>query len=127
MNINPRKLLLLDGFGALLSAFLLGIVLVKFEQFIGMPRKTLYFLAFLPCVFALYDFVCYFRDLKNWRIFLKIIAIANLLYCVISLCFVIAFWQELTIWGHLYFLGEMIIVVALSVFELKVARDGSVG
>ena len=123
MNVTPKKLLLLDGFGALLSAFLLGVVLVKLEHLVGMPRNVLYFLAFLPCLFALYDFVCYFQNTKNSRTYLKGTAIANLLYCCISLACVLFFWQELTILGHLYFWLELIIVAVLAVFELKVASS----
>ena len=37
---NPKKLFFIDGCGAILSAFLLGIVLVRFEKYIGMPIKS---------------------------------------------------------------------------------------
>ena len=62
---TPKQLFILDGLGALLSAFLLGVVLVKLESVFGIPKNTLYFLAFLPCLFAIYDFYCYFQAKEN--------------------------------------------------------------
>ena len=52
---HPKKLFLIDGLGAILSAFLLGYVLVKLERVFGIPSKTLYFLATLPMFFVIYD------------------------------------------------------------------------
>lgn len=126
-QLNPKRLFLVDGFGALLSAFCLGVILTRFESFFGMPKNVLYFLAFLPCVFALYDFFCYKMVKDNWRPFLKVIAIANLLYCLLSIGFLIHDFQKLTILGIIYFVLELIIVIFIAYIELKVAtktKDG---
>ena len=114
---------LIDGFGALLSAFLLGIVLTRYESTFGMPRQALYFLAILPCLFAVYDFICYFRTKENRGSFLKAIGIANLLYCCISIGFVLHHFQKLTILGLLYFMGEILIVTVLASVEIKTANE----
>ena len=71
---NPKRIFQIDRFGAILSAFLLGIVLVKLENPFGIPKPTLYVLASFPCFFAIYDFYCYFIIDKNlgfppWRAF----------------------------------------------------------
>ena len=34
-ELNPKKLFLIDAYGAILSAFLFGVVLVKFEEIFG--------------------------------------------------------------------------------------------
>lgn len=120
---NPKSLILFDGFGALLSAFLLGVILIKFEHLFGMPPKALYVLAILPCFFAVYDFACYFLAKKNWSLFIKIIAALNLLYCCISIGYVFYHFQKLTILGHLYFVGELIIVLVLVFIEFKTASQ----
>ena len=120
-KINPQKLFLIDGLGALLSAFLLGVILVKFENIFGMPRKTLYFLAFLPCVFAIYDLYSYLQTRKNQGLFLKIIATANLAYCFISIGAAFHHRQQLTSLGWIYFLFEILIIIVLVIIELKVA------
>lgn len=123
MNFTSKQLLLFDGFGALLSAFLLGIVLVKFQHLVGMPRQALYFLAFLPCLFAAYDFYCYFNLKKDFAKYLKYIAYANLFYCIISLGLATQHYEQLTQLGWIYFILEIIIVVGLAIFELKTANS----
>lgn len=117
-NLHPKQLFLIDGFGALLSAFLLGIILTRFESIFGMPRQTLYILAFIPCLFAVYDFSCYWLNPENWAPFLKAIGIANLLYCCISIGFVLHHYQQLTALGWAYFILELAIVALLAKFEL---------
>ena len=72
---NPQKIFVLDGFGAILSAILLGVVLVRLESVFGIPRQTLYLLVALPCVFAVYDFYCFYKIKKNTGAFLRGIAI----------------------------------------------------
>ena len=127
LTLNPRILFLIDGIGALLSAFLLGVILTRFESIFGMPRKALYVLSFLPCLFAVYDFICYSQIAKKWRLYLKVIAIANLVYCCISIGFVFLHFQQLTYLGFLYFFFELAIVIILAYIELKTAyQTGSV-
>ena len=120
-NINPKKLFLIDGLGALLSAFMLGIILVKFENIFGMPRRALYILSFIACIFSVYSFSCFIRQLENWKPYLKIIAVANLIYCCVTLGLVINLYQKLTIFGLLYFVLEIIVIVILATTELKIA------
>ena len=116
---NPKLILLLDCLGALLSATLLGVVLPSFQPIFGMPQNVLYGLAALACLFAIYSFWNYrwFKD--NWRPYLRGIAIVNLLYCGLTAALVIYFRQELTTWGLLYFLQEMIVIIVLVMLEFK--------
>jgi hypothetical protein len=123
MVLNPKRLFLIDFFGAVLSAFLLGIVLVKLESIIGMPSNVLYILAILACGFAVYSFLCYLFVKENWQPFLKIIAIINLSYCLVTMGLVIYFYQEITTLGHIYFILEMIVIVSLVSVELKTASN----
>jgi len=120
MVSTPKNLFLIDGLGALLSAFLLGVVLVKLQPYIGMPIKELYFLAAIPCFFAVYDLICYFKVKENWRPYLKGIAIANLHYCVLSVGLLIYHFPKLTGLGVAYFIGEILIVIGLAWYEVKV-------
>lgn len=75
--VNPKKVFLADAFGAMISAFLLGFVLVELYYYFGIPVAVLYFLAVLPCLFAMFDFYCFFSSIKNFDVFLKAIAIMN--------------------------------------------------
>ena len=119
---NPNKLFLIDGIGASLSAFLLGIVLVKLESVFGIPRQALYLLALFPVFFAIYDF--YYHRKRHFRPSgpLKGIAIMNLLYCLLSIGIAFFYCQVTTHWGWAYVMTEVIIVVGLATLELRVAQ-----
>ena len=113
-----KKLFLIDCLGALLSAFLLGVVLMNFESTFGMPRKELYFLSIIAFLLATYSFMCYFFIKRNWKFYLKIIAFANLLYCFLTIGLMLYFCKELTNYGFIYFVSEVIIVITLAIIEL---------
>ncbi len=121
MVVHPKRLFLIDGLGALLSAFLLGVVLVKLESIFGIPATALYILAFLPCIFALYDLYCYLRVKKNQKYFLTAIAFMNLIYCFVSIGIVLQHYQKITAFGWGYILIEILILIALITIELKTA------
>lgn len=123
LSSNPRKLFLLDGLGALLSIFLLGIVLVQLETFFGVPRSTLYFLAFLPCLFALYDLYCHQKVKENLGFHLKVIASLNILYCFISIGLACFHYQQLTLLAWAYFIIEIILVLTIAALEIRVAAN----
>ncbi len=123
INKEPRKLFLIDGLGALLSAFLLGVVLVKLEHIFGIPRSALYVLAVIPCFFAAYDIYRYWRLDKNLSRFLQMIAVLNVAYCCLSIGVAISHHAVITTLGWGYIIGEVIIVVSLALLEWKIARE----
>ena len=120
-KLSVKKLFLIDGIGALLSAFLLGVVLVRFEHVFGMPTPTLYFLFVFPCIFALYDLSCYLLSPEKSKVLLKIIAFLNIAYCFISIPSIFKHYQNLTYLGVIYFTLELIILILLISIELKIA------
>lgn len=117
----PKKLLLIDGIGALISAVFLGFVLVRFETHFGIPTSALYFLAVFPLLFAFYDFYCYFRVHRNLARLLKFIAVANLLYCCLSVVVLLFHTDRIQLLGWLYLIAEVSIVLILALLELRVA------
>lgn len=119
--LNPKKLFLIDGLGALLTAFLTGVVLRMFVNTFGMPPKLLSILSILACIFAVYSMSCYFLIGKNWRTYLKIIAVANLMYCLLTAVLVMLLYQQITILGIIYFIGEILIILGLVYVELSVS------
>lgn len=123
-NINLRKLFLIDAIGALLSAIFLGVVLVEFTHFFGMPPATLYFLAVFPILFAIYDFYCFKVNSENPSVSLRWIALMNFSYCVLSVGAMFFHYGELTIYGLIYFIVEVIIVLILSIIEFSVSKNG---
>ncbi|MFN0201656.1 MAG: hypothetical protein ACKVTZ_09055 [Bacteroidia bacterium] len=122
--LAPKRLFLLDGLGALLSSFLLGVVLVMFQPKIGMPESALSFLALLAVCFCIYSLCCYFFVGTNWRTFLTIIAIANIIYTCLSIGFMCFFAQTLTLLGWVYFIGEVTVLAVIIKLELDAIRVG---
>ena len=101
---QPKKIFLLDGVGALVSAFFLNV---------------LYLLAIIPCFFAVYSFYCHFVLKNNWSVFLKIIAVANLSYCILTIGLLFVYYQSLSVLGLLYFLVEQMLIGTLIALEFK--------
>lgn len=105
----------------MLSAFLLGVVLVELEGIFGIPRPTLYFLALLPCLFAMYDFYCYQKQEGNIGACLIGIAFLNITYCFLSLGLAIYHYHEISYLGWIYILLEIMVVLLLSMLEIHTA------
>jgi hypothetical protein len=120
LTSNSKRIFLIDGLGAMLSAFFLGVILVKFEDSFGMPRAILYALSSVACLFAIYSFCCYFFNFSHWQTYLKAIIVANTVYCCLTIGFVFFFYKSLTILGLIYFVLELIVMVVLIYIERKV-------
>jgi hypothetical protein len=118
---NPKRLFLIDGLGALLSASLLGLVVGHWEGSFGMPQTTCNVLALIALGFAAYSISCYFFVRGNWKIFLKVIAFANLAYCCLTLALASLQYATLQPLGIAYFLGECMVVGGLIYCELHLA------
>jgi hypothetical protein len=123
--LNPRRVFLIDSFGAFLTAFVLGAILSKLQKDFGMTQEVLYPLAIVALVYAIYSIGCYFGVKENWRPYLLALIIANLVYSCITIGLVILFYHRLTSLGLTYFLGEVIVIggliflEALTIFKSK--------
>lgn len=116
-----QKLLLLDSIGALLSTLLLVIV-GTYESVFGISKEIIELLLPFPVVFSIYSLASYYLSKHKWPLFLKIIATANLFYCLLTLYIVIDHFEKLTILGVSYFLSEIGIIVILALYEFKVSQ-----
>jgi len=119
---NPAQLFLLDGAGALLSAFMLGVVLVSLQPMIGMPISTLYLLAAIPCCFIFFDIYHSIKKSITGQP-LRIICILNLAYCCLSLVMSILHRETLTAWGWIYIIGECLLILMIARLEWLVAGE----
>ena len=126
-NLTFKRLFLLDGFGAIITALLLSLVMARFEDFFGMPSPIVYWLAGGAACFALYSFICYRTSAAHQASFLMGIAIANTTYCLVTLGLVIGRFNTLTWWGIAYFVGEVIVVMALVRIEIRFAQKAKPG
>ncbi len=125
MNINKltfKQLFLIDGVGAIVSAVMLGLVLVGIQHLIGMPILMLYLLAGIALLFSSFSLSCFFLPISDRKPYLKTIAILNLLYCGLTVGLLIQHADLLTVWGFYYFISEICIVFVLGMIELKIAN-----
>jgi hypothetical protein len=120
--LKPKTLFLIDGLGALLTAFILMAVLKPYHEYIGMPRPVLTWLSLIAVCFCLYSITCSFLVKTNERLFIGIIITANLLYCLLTTGLVLYHYSNLTVLGVTYFLAEIIVIVVLVFFELNTWR-----
>jgi hypothetical protein len=118
---KTRKLLLIDGIGAIVSSFLLVIV-ARNETWFGMPSMTAYGLALLAFLFATYSLVSYRFSGQKWKTYLRLIASVNIGYCLLTLSLLLWYVEQIKILGWAYFLGEISIVMTLAIFELKATK-----
>lgn len=118
---TSRTVFLLDGCGALLSAALL-VFLARYDDAFGIPFPAFVGLAAVAAVFAMYSFTCHLFAGERWRTFLKVIALANLLYCVATLTTVFLFRETISTIAVFYFLLEIAVIATLATLELKLAR-----
>jgi hypothetical protein len=120
LTSNPKYIFLIDGLGAMLSAFFLGVILVKFEDSFGMPWAILYALSSVACLFAIYSICCYFFNFSNWQTYLKVIIMANTLYCCLTIGLVFFYYKSLSILGLIYFILELMVLIVLIFIERTV-------
>ena len=119
LTLNPKKIFLIDGFGALLTAFILFAILKTFNEYFGMPLNALTFLSIIACILSAYSFCFFFLIKSNWHPFLRAIIITNLLYCILTSGLVIYNFSQLTLLAVTYFLLEIAVVGILVFFEIS--------
>ncbi len=120
-TLNKKNAFLIDGIGALISGLSLYFVLGSFESLFGMPASMVKNLAMLPFLYSLYSLLCHKIKPKS-RKFLKIIAILNLVYCLISITLVVIYADVIKPLGFMYFVMEKLIVIPLALWEWKVSE-----
>jgi hypothetical protein len=116
---KPKAIFLVDGLGAFFTASFLFLVLIKFQEYFGMPSEILSLLSITAFTFATYSILCFLFLKKNWGIFLKAIMVANLLYCCLTMGLVIYYHSALTTIGLTYFIAEIAVIVGLVLVELQ--------
>lgn len=121
-KLNSKNIFLLDGLGALVSASIMGLIIAQQVSFFGLPTNAAYFLAAFPCFFFIFSIYTHLNLPKDWISNLKMISIANLLYCFISIGVVFYHFETLTNIGIVYFVLEIIVVLMVVVLELRVAK-----
>ena len=116
-----HRIFLLDGAGAILSAFLTGVVLVRWEAYFGIPPSVLYILAGLALGLAAFDAWAYARPVPGSARPLRTIALLNVGYCVLSLILASVHGDSLLPPAYVYLGLEYLIVGILAIVEWRMA------
>lgn len=122
LKLSPTKLFIIDAIGALVTAITHGIILVEFRSDIGFEKETFYFLATIAAIYCIYSTINAIFQSFNWRRNLRIIALANIAFCLLTLGLVFYNFNKITLFGKVYFFTESVIVFGLAYFELRYAR-----
>ncbi|MCA4895385.1 MAG: hypothetical protein ING84_10310 [Cytophagales bacterium] len=119
---KPKAIFLVDALGAFATASILFLVQWRFREYFGMPWEVLSLLSMIAFIFAVYSISCFLFLNKNWRIFLKAIITANLLYCCLTAGLIIFYYSTLAILGLTYFLAEIAVIVGLVYIEFQTLK-----
>ena len=117
-----KQILLIDSLGALISAIAL-LIIPNFEGQFGISKNLTFILLPLPLLFSAFSFLSYKLGKQKWKLLLKIIAIANLFYCCLTLIVTMTNFATLTRLGITYFIVEIFIIVILANIELRIATS----
>lgn len=128
LKSKPKTIFLIDGIGALITFLSLFGIGFWLHEYFGMPQSVLYSLAIIAIFYCVYAFFCYFslfdkfgKAVKKWQCFLKVIIVANSLYCVLLFFLLIYFYQNITILGFIYFTLEISVITILVILEMKMS------
>lgn len=120
---KPKTLFLVDGVGAILTAFVLFVIMRQLNEYFGMHKTVLTCLSVIACFFCIYSATCFLFLKSRWTLFINIIGISNLLYCFLTMGLLIKYHALLTTIGVIYFIAEIAIICALGYIEIKVAKE----
>jgi hypothetical protein len=122
MKIRKENIFIIDGLGAVLSTLCL-VLLIRFEEFFGMPKSNLYVFVAIGSLFSIYSISCYLLNLSNWRKYLQLIAVLNIAYCLLTVFSIFRNLNNLTKYGCIYFVAELLVIITLVVYELRIANS----
>lgn len=117
--MSIRKLFLLDGCGALVTALMLMLVLPKLDLLTGIDPDmitVMVLIAFLLAALSLTFFFTY--NQQSYKV-LQVVGISNLLYSGIVLVVLIAYGSSMKPLGIGYFILEGCIVAILGLAEIR--------
>jgi hypothetical protein len=117
-----RAILLLDGFGAVVTAVTVGLILPLLQPWIGLPTLILRLLGGFAMILAVYSLSRHLTG-RTTPTALRRVASANLAYCALTAALVAWHARDVTVWGFAYFGVEIMIIIALSWRELSLARS----
>jgi hypothetical protein len=119
---NPKRIFMADSLGAAMTTFFIFGIMRPLHEYFGLPKAELTYLSLIAFGFFVYSAACFLLVKARWRGFLRLIALANLSYCGLTLALMIKYNNLSTSLGLIYFSAEILLIVSLSYIELSVSR-----
>ena len=120
---SPKRVFLTDALGALFTTTMLGVVLDQFRSYLGISSNILYMLAMFVFALFLYSSSIYFIKPNKWVVYLKVIAILNWSYCIITLFTIFQIENNVTLFGKVYFIGEALLIALIALLEWSYSKS----
>ncbi len=119
--LKGQKIFLFDAVGAAVSVLSL-LIPYSFEELFGMPKSAVSIFISIAIACSIYSTTIYLTKIENWKPYLTIIALINISYCIFTVYHIFKNLHTITLYGHLYFVAEILIILTLSIFELRLSR-----
>lgn len=120
---DPKRIFLLDGLGAFVSAIILISIYLVFNTYFGMPTWVFGFQAGIATFFAVFSLSCFLFLKSDWKVFLKTICFLNASYCCLTIIFQLVYIDQLTVFDVLFFTTEIGVISLLVYLETKLLRQ----
>lgn len=119
---DAKDLFILDGLGAFLSLCMHLLILAYFQEAIGLPINALLVFSIFPIIYLLFDWFAYKANPSFDQRNLLIIALSNLMYCVIVAVVLITYKDLISVLGGSYFLIEIILILVIASMEYRTSN-----
>lgn len=120
--LNYKKTFLIDVVGAMLTLMFFLFLLIPYQPWIGKPLPILYLLAAIAALFVLHSGACYLWVNKHWQRSLRLIIGGNIAYTCLTATLLVLYSDQIQPLGYLYFIGEILVLVGLVIFERRVLK-----
>lgn len=117
---GSRQLFAVDAAGAFLTIILLLGVVRPLHQWMGLPPFVPVLLACIAVGLLVASGSCYLWVRQRLPVWYTAIGLGNVAYCLIAVTVLATCCPAITIWGVLWFAGELLIILALAAVELRI-------
>lgn len=124
LSEKRKTLFLIDNLGAISTAFFMFIIIQQLSEYFGMPKVVFTYLSAIATCFCIYSTICFIFIKGDATSFIRIIAIANLIYCALIIGLLTKYFPVLTLVEGIYFVIEIVFICGLSYIEISVATRG---
>lgn len=120
-KITGHNIFLLDAIGACTSIIFL-LLIFYFNDSFGLPKNVIASFVIIACAFLISSTTLYLLKPINWQLYVRVVAGLNIGYCFFTIYSVLPHASTLTWLGYVYFTSEVAIIVALAIFEFRMAK-----